>query len=270
MNKKLFLMAMTGFIFHNLVCIDFDLQKKASQLTVAHPFAFFDLQLSQQDLDLLQSLPIGVSQEFQKHETIALNHYGNLDGYQRKIFDYLISLGCDDEQAKKAAEIMYNIAHDVLISLDQPEAWIAIRSFKSNHSYDEARWHIDESLYTSDCGYSYKIIVALKGASTLLCDAPATVRAEFFKIKSTASYDRNHSTQSVRTRLANILQNCVVLSAKKGQAAVFIMGSEKFGAIHSEPVINESRIFMSIVPGSHQQITELHNKWHSLITNRFR
>lgn len=270
MNKNHCLIFMAGFFFNHLECVDHDLQKKVSQLTVEHPFAFFDLQISQQDLDLLQSLSIGVSDEFKKHETIALNHYGTLDGYQHEIFEYLKSLGCDNDRALKAAEIMYNIVHDILISLDQPEAWIAIRSFKSNHSYDEPRWHIDESLHTTDSGYSYKIIVALKGASTLLCNPSATVRAEFFKTRSTASQSRNNATQSVRTRLANLLTNSIVLSAKKGQAAVFIMGSEKFGAIHSEPVINEPRIFMSIVPGNHDQITELYNKWHTLIANRFR
>jgi len=270
MHKKIFVSAIAVFIFYNINCIDSDLPKKVAQLTVEHPFAFFDLQISQQDLNFLQSLPIGVSDQFKKHETIALNHYGNLDGYQGEIFEYLISLGCDQDRAFKAAEIMYNIVHDILNLLDQPEAWVAIRSFTSNHSYDEARWHIDESLHTTDCGYSYKVIVALKGASTLLCNPSATVRAEFFKTRSTASQSRNNAAQSVRTRLANLLSNSIVLSAKKGQAAVFIMGSEKFGAIHSEPIINEPRIFMSIVPGNHDQITELYDKWHTLIANRFR
>ena len=51
---------------------------------------------------------------------------------------------------------------------------------------------------------------------------------------------------------------------------MFIMGDKTIGAIHSEPKIDESRIFISIVPGSHDQIQELYNRWHAIIQGRFK
>ena len=40
------------------------------------------------------------------------------------------------------------------------------------------------------------------------------------------------------------------------------MGNDKVAAIHSEPPINEKRIFLSILPGHVSEIEELRKRWN--------
>ena len=257
---------------HNFaVCEEVDFQNKLAQLSVEKTFDFFDLNLSPQDIEIVQSIIIDEANSFGKHETIALNHYGDLDGYVEKVADFLKKFGNSSEDSLAAAQVVYKIIDNCLTLSDFPEAWIAIRVFKKNKTYHEVRWHIDESLYKTDCKYSYKLTCVLKGASTLLCDVSDETRTEFFKIQANKSQQRQyHTTKSVRSRLADLLQGHTTYQAEFGQAIMFIMGDKTIGAIHSEPAINEPRIFISIVPGSHDQIQELYNRWHVIIQGRFK
>ncbi len=267
MGALLFLIAsMNNFV----ACEQSDLQKQLAQLTAEKPFDFFDLNLSKQDLQTLESIVIDEENSFGKHETLALNHYGSLDGYLLKVSDFLQRFGNDQETACEGAQVIYTIIENCLTLSDYPEAWIAIRVFKKNHTYDEARWHIDESLYRNDANYSYKLSCVLKGASTLLCHVTAATRIEFFKIQSNSDSRQRQGTKSIRSRLVDLLEDSKVYQAKVGQGVMFIMGDKTIGAIHSEPKIDESRIFISIVPGSHDQIQELYNRWHAIIQGRFK
>ncbi len=260
------------FGLHNfVVCEKSEFQNQLAQLSAEKTFDFFDLNLSPQDIEIVQSIVIDEANSFDKHETIALNYYGNLDGYLQKVTDFLKKFGNSQEDSLAAAQVMYKIIENCLTLSDCPEAWIAIRVFKKNKTYHEVRWHIDESLYKTDSKYSYKLTCVLKGASTLLCDVSDETRTEFFKIQANKSQQRQyHTTKSVRSRLADLLQSHTTYQAEFGQGIMFIMGDKTIGAIHSEPAIDEPRIFISIVPGSHDQIQELYNRWHVIIQGRFK
>jgi hypothetical protein len=45
-----------------------------------------------------------------------------------------------------------------------------------------------------------------------------------------------------------------------GEVAFFRLGNEE-GAVHSEPPTHEDRIFVNIVPGSEEELTELMGRW---------
>ena len=51
-------------------------------------------------------------------------------------------------------------------------------------------------------------------------------------------------------------------SPKKGEGVFFIVSDAKFGAVHSEPKMNENRLFFSVLIGNESEIEELDLKWH--------
>ncbi|MBV8661089.1 MAG: hypothetical protein JO129_03015 [Candidatus Dependentiae bacterium] len=257
------------FTCAEILCKEFDLQQKNASLSQKQPFACFDLNISQEELQVLQSLIINETENCCKPH--VLNYYGNLAQFQLKVVDYLQLLGNSKEDSLIAAEIIHKIVSDCLSALDLPEAWIAIRAFEPNDLYDIVRWHIDsERLYKINSGFLLKVVCTLKGDSTLLCNVPKNARDEFLKIQ-TKKYSDPKGQQGYLKRkdIADLLQIYEVESAEPGQGAIFIIGSETIGAIHSEPAIDKDRIFMSIVPGTHEQIQELYNRWHYIIANRF-
>lgn len=44
---------------------------------------------------------------------------------------------------------------------------------------------------------------------------------------------------------------------------LFIVGDPNAVAVHSEQPINHDRLFISILPGTNEQIQELFDRWHS-------
>ena len=261
------------FIFNDVACQQSELQQKYSELSKAQPFALFDLNLSQEEINILESLTI---HEPINDKPMVLNCYGNLDQFECKVSEFLQSFGNSLEDSKIAAKIIYKIAKNCCQSMGVDEAWIAIRAFKKNNLYDIARWHIDsERLYTPRPDHIlYKIACALKGDSTLFCNVSNDMRSQYLAMRSKSYVDKKKSREqaasAIRMNIAEFLQDLDVEFANAGQAAIFIMGDEKTGAIHSEPVMDKDRIFMSIIPGNHQQIQELYHNWHQVIANRFK
>ena len=263
-------------LVNNVQCNEFDLQKNYSQLSPQEPFALFDLCLSQDEIDILQSIS---ADESINNETTVLNVFGTLNQFEYKVIEFLKSLGNSDEDSQISAKIIDKIVKNCLNTLGFESAWITIRFFKKNSSYDIPRWHIDsESLYKPKKGYLCKIACALKGPSTIFSYVPDAVRKALFNVQSnmrSKAYaskvgTREQRERAIRSDLDDALQSYEMLSAQPGQGAVFIMGNENTGAVHSEPAMPEDRIFMSIVPGSHEQIQELYKNWHIIIENRFK
>ena len=86
--------------------------------------------------------------------------------------------------------------------------------------------------------------MALKGSQTLFYQAPPKLRAFFF------------SQCNDRETLEQLFDISEVHVGKKGQGAFLIVGDKNSSAIHSEPKIDEPRIFLSILPGDPDEIEE--------------
>lgn len=93
--------------------------------------------------------------------------------------------------------------------------------------------------------------MSLKGKSTLFYNLPQEQRREFYLLLDNQN----------RNSLARLLDRSKAISAKFGQATIYVVGAEH-AAVHSEPPIHEGRIFLSILPGSKTQIQELYERWN--------
>ena len=119
--------------------------------------------------------------------------------------------------------------------------------------FNTPRWHTDGYYYAPFNGQQYKIACALKGPSTLFCQAPTDIREKFNELQA---------KQSSRVMIAELLKDQPILQASTTQAMLFVVGDFQSAAIHSEPPIDQARLFISILPGTHEQIQELYNRWH--------
>ena len=243
-----------------------ELRVQKNQLGKNKPFNLFDLHLSQAEHDILESLHVKNSTPF--------DIYGRPEGKESDMNSYLESLGNSPEHARIATAIIYRFMKESLIAYDAPAAWITIRSSKQNSHYDVARWHTDGSFFPQQDDLQAKILTTLKGPGTLLCNVSDETRKEYGPIRQQAWKELNFNStmkdattkqldehdHKVRPKLVALLAPYEVQQAQTRQGVMFLVGNyATTAAFHSEPAINTDRLFMSILPGTDEQIKFLHD-----------
>ena len=255
-----------------LVCLFFctpalfaqdDQQGDLLSLVQDRSFAFFDLGLSHDQINLLKNLSIVISTKS------AMNNYGDLETLELQICDYLKNLGNCDVDAQAASHIIYSIVSRDVAACGMETGWVTLRAFNPNNLYDLPRWHTDGSIYDGPNHRCYKLVYVFQGAPTLLLEVPEDVRAEMLSVQSksgvTSAQIKNLSRKelddvmySSRLKLAALLAQYTPSQVPAASGIIFITGdaNRKTAAIHSEPPMHENRLFMSIVPGSREQIEQ--------------
>ncbi len=167
--------------------------------------------------------------------------------------------------------------------LRAPAGWLCIRGFMAT-DLAKPRWHTDGKFFLSanpgPDEVQMKLAFCVKGRTTLFATLSDTDRAEsdLIERESGAVNDRlrqsSESFDRARVELhkarANELQEHMNSIALRGQvvapvtaleAGLFAVGQSPKAALHSEPPFDLSRIFVSIVPGTVAQISELQKRW---------
>ena len=143
---------------------------------------------------------------------------------------------------------------------------------------------MDGSYFQRD-GTVVKLVTTLKGPSTLLSNSKQKdIRKKINNMQSTVKLRKLRSelqemknenngevaliqqkirleTLELRKKMGDILDKKSINSMKNGEAAIYTVGNDKIGCIHSEPPINVDRLFMSILPCTVSEINELKKRW---------
>jgi hypothetical protein len=145
---------------------------------------------------------------------------------------------------------------------DTTHAWVSVRIPDvelARGEYDIPRWHTDGPFYKSDHPQA-KCVVALKGPGTRFCIADEETRQA---LNDTCFAEPGYDWDMCRRKQTHelLLQACrekkaTMLQAPTLTATCFLTGDLQTATIHSEPVIDASRIFVSVVPGSHAEISQ--------------
>ncbi len=148
----------------------------------------------------------------------------------------------------------------MLLDFKAESILVMVRVSLPNDAYDIPRWHTDGRYFTSE-EKVYKKVFTLKGAAT-----------RFAKIKDAEEFEKLHE-QSIENdkhnavnsgkhknedfRIREDLDTTVeeIRSAEPGESVIYLVG-DKDAVIHSEPVMIEPRIFVSVIVGSKDQINE--------------
>jgi hypothetical protein len=142
--------------------------------------------------------------------------------------------------------------------------FLTIRITTPNDAFDIPRWHQDGSYWTiKENEEPYKIGTVLVGPPTLFLDSEdnSDLADEYQKSFDMFRADREKwPEERQRTFLAKRFEGKRVLQAGEGQVAKWLVGT-KNAPIHSEPPMKAGRVFLSLLPGTEDQIRELCKRW---------
>jgi hypothetical protein len=126
------------------------------------------------------------------------------------------------------------------------EALVYVRVTTPNDDFNIARWHRDGFFFNPD--EEKKLVFSLKGPVSLI--GKAISLANFNEEENSLNRllnDKDLSDPEVMAARERMAQNVTPLPPPAlGQGVVFSVGSES-ATIHSEPPLNEARIFVSVV-----------------------
>jgi hypothetical protein len=209
-------------------------------------FAYYDLQLSENEINALQNLKIS--------ETDSYDNYGNLKVLEPEVSEFIKSVGKGNEtSAKDVSQLIMRLVNDILQGSGQETAWVAVRAFTPTSAYDVPRWHTDGYYFEPYEGNPYKFALTLKGAPTLFYRLPNDKREEFNALQCKGTEQNKYNRQELAALLE--MSKEAMSIAEPYQGIVFIVGSDN-AAVHSEPAIKEERLFLSVLPGSKKKIKE--------------
>ncbi|KAI1381243.1 hypothetical protein F4677DRAFT_120098 [Hypoxylon crocopeplum] len=160
--------------------------------------------------------------------------------------------------------------------------WLTIRATRATAEFDKPRWHTDD-MFFSDCAEKgkrrldlqtdWKLCATLLGPTTMFIPAEHQTAARTTSLSTRRALATDHACTSircvgcaatadaVRNRLAGELAPLGLVQPAPGEASVFRIGQER-GAVHSEPCMSRGdRIFVNIVPGKKDELTNLMTKW---------
>lgn len=211
-------------------------------------FSYVDLGLTELESDALNQLNIETTAKF--------DQFGELEELKDRLTDFLNTIGQNDSEAiETTTDMISNLVQNVITASHKNSAWLSVRTYTPGSTFDIPRWHIDGAdyglgdlpLYSQK---TYKFTATLKGPSTLIYDLPSDQRNIFV-----SHFDD-------RSFIADFLSLPGAEGALPGQGVFFTVGDNDKGTIHSEPKLQESRLFISVVAGDDAEIENLYLRRH--------
>jgi hypothetical protein len=233
--------------------IEEEMINKISLLGAENSFACIDLRLTNREIELIDQLKF---KQLPEGASVQYDRFGDLHLLKDELPDFLKSIGNDDNDVIEAvAEVISRTVQNTVSASNKDSAWVCVRASTPTTAFDIPRWHMDGAYYGFNGPYPYpglvfKFAATLKGSSTLLYKLPHDQRDIFI-----THWDD-------RTFLSEFLDLNKVESPKKGEGVFFIVAEDKMGAIHSEPIMHDNRLFFSILIGDKSEIDELYSWWH--------
>lgn len=228
-------------------------------------FKMFPIKFTTSESNAINNLSIKESNYF--------DYYGNLESLDFN--DFFSKVGENNLKNIKIIEkIIKKITNKVLVSFDMDHFWISIRPSVPNNLFDIPRWHHD-GFYFSNVDNQAKFAFVLKGPGTLFIKKSKKVIESYNKIQDKYKKELNEIVdiklrndpefqikimKKYRPIFAKELSKYKIRQVKNNQGVIFWGGKDiNSKALHSEPKIDQHRLFISILPGTKEMITEREN-----------
>jgi hypothetical protein len=240
--------------------------KKKLVRSTPKPFELIVLDLTDDEIKQNQNLEIENHKTYEYYGKVNALDYSDIENYIEKI-------GNNDEETIKS---IYNSIQKIIKQFMEhynnkyrsvDSVWISIRPTNPRDDFKIPRWHRDGKYFTTEEGEkAYKFVTCLKGPTTLFVTDNEViakyreVSEEETKKKRKLTFDSfeeqiKYTDENVRPLLADVIGNDYE-SVPDNHGLIFLVGDPNYGVIHSEPDKNVDRLFMSILPGSEEQIRE--------------
>jgi hypothetical protein len=217
--------------------------------------------------------------EFNISVSKSFDFYGEITKTQG-ISDFLSSIGNNKKKTvKELNKIIINIIKNVLDEYKMEYFWITIRATLPNNEFDIPRWHKDGKYFLGTTEETPKFATVLKGPGTLFIKHSSKInkiynecltkkRKEFVDIskkKELTKTDIDTIEDKYRYIYATKFKKYKIIQVKNNEGVIFYpkVNEASKAAIHSEPKMTQPRLFISILPGTKDNIYELRDRFTS-------
>ena len=230
-------------------------------------FKIFKLNYTDLEIKCIESFNISTSDQF--------DYMGNKNN-MKNINTFLNNIGTNHKDNINILEkTIIKILDNVLSAFDTDHFWISIRVSLPNDYFNIPRWHKDGTFFVnSKSKKSPKFITVLKGPGTLLIkstkkvnkiyyDISQKIIEEFNKIKNQNTNELSKIDDKYRLIFSEALKNIKIIQPTNEECVIFHpqLTKSTAGGIHSEPKIDTPRLFISILPGSKEDVLKLEKRW---------
>jgi hypothetical protein len=222
-----------------------EISRALSQVEVGEQFAFYNLDFSQREHELITNVWI---EEF---NDITINTSINkLKELKQKVSLALTKMqGVDVVGLDGLSNLITRLVSVVIGELEVEEYELRIRSRESYQSEEDCMyWHLDKSeeeiLGNSDNGKEKRFIIVLKGEGTEYQKINEEQRKTFMKVAEEAPYYYGHGLEGCKAndKINQLFRNQEKVFTKEQYGSVHIAGSN--GALHAAPKDSESRLIL--------------------------
>ena len=217
-------------------------------------FQIFDLPISKKDLSIFSKLELP---KIPAGETKDFSYYGNEENLPKF-----------PENINIVEETVRNILKIVLDGYNKKHFWLLISLTYKDPSFDITRWHTDGKHFARyNDEVQSKFIMVLQGEHTQLLKETEEESKFFLESKDKETDEirgKEYNTpewKEIWMKYRNILndkfKNSNIVQPSNSQGFIFLTNPGNFfkhGAIHSEPKKYNYRMFISILPGSEEEI----------------
>jgi hypothetical protein len=223
-------------------------------------FANFKLHFSQEALADFEALRVREFDDYDdgRRKPVDYNNYGRLDLAAGELAQFLKLHGNAPDLTQRVVTNLDYMIKESLAAVQAETAWLTLRTCLPTTYFDRPRWHTDGRFYTPTEIPQRKIAITLKGSKTLLNHLHPSLREEFDRLQMS---DNNRDTD-------RLISPGDSRAARRNMGTIFIVGTlDGRDAVHSEPPIHSERYFLSLLPGSREQIEELRNNWNEPVSD---
>ena len=214
-------------------------------------FVNFDLSLAAAQRSALDKLQISGTGTYNNYAAPKRETVQDLT----KFFNNVIR---DGAQVAGLIDTILDVRQKIKDTLPCKSSCMSVRAFQRTPVFNVPRWHQDGIFYPYT-GQQFKIAMALKGPSTLFFTADQDMRTRFNQLRFRAACDDRANMQPVLNSF--VKDHRADEPAIPTQTATLFNVGFQDAAIHSEPPINEGRLFLSFVPGTKRDIEALRQSW---------
>ena len=198
------------------------------------------------------------------------DYFGNLENFNT-LNTFLTNIGNNtNQQVNKIEKLIIRIIKKVLAGYQLEHFWISIRITQPNNNFDIPRWHKDGLFFVNDNKqFNSKFVTTFKSNGTLFIRSTKKVNNIYNKFKDARNAYHSNKTNidtNYRSIFAKALEKEKIIQSKNDEGIIFFTGNEKDKcALHSEPSFSNEkkpRLFISILPGSKINISELKKRFN--------
>jgi hypothetical protein len=225
-------------------------------------FIKFPLHFSKEEKEVISKINIDNDSTF--------DHYGLFEKINISDIEiFLEKIGKNNKNnCKKLTKIIIKICNDIKQNCkdDQNALWLTIRVKMPTRNFEIPRWHSDGRFYNiftqKEIDIQWKFLTTLIGPGTRLCEPSFSIKKKLYKMKDPVDRKDQKLYIEHKQKKVKLLSKTEKFQLTNNEGAIIIAHNNlkddiKYRTIHSEPDITEPRLFISILPGSIDEISEL-------------